>query len=121
MFALLVTEFTVTVTGPDPDGAVLGTAATICVLLQLVIEEAADPLNLTVLLPWAAPKFDPAIVTDVPNAPKAGDTPVTKGLAPIVTDTLSNVTVATFVMSSLHTAKPMYTFCAIVIVRLVPI
>jgi hypothetical protein len=31
------------------------------------------PLNLTVLLPCVAPKFAPAIVTDVPTKPDVGD------------------------------------------------
>lgn len=30
------------------------------------------PLNVTVLLPWLAPKFAPAIVTDVPTTPDVG-------------------------------------------------
>jgi len=51
MFDGLVIEFTVTVTGPDPGGAVLGTVAAICVLLQLVTEVACAPLKLTVLVP----------------------------------------------------------------------
>ncbi len=90
----LVMEFTVTVTRPDPDGAVLGTTATICVLLQLVMEVACAPLKLTVLFPCVAPKPDPVIVTDVPSPPNSGDTPVTNGVVPMVTDTLSNVAVA---------------------------
>jgi hypothetical protein len=94
MFDGLVIEFTVTVTGPDPDGAVLGTVVAICVLLQLVTEVACAPLKLTVLVPCVAPKFDPVMVTDVPIPPNSGDTPVTKGVVPTVTETLSNVAVA---------------------------
>ena len=33
---------------------------------------AAVPLNLTVLLPWVAPRFVPAIVITVPTGPLAG-------------------------------------------------
>ena len=41
------------------------------VALQLV--GVADvPLNLTVLLPWDAPKFAPVMVTDVPTNPDVG-------------------------------------------------
>src|SRR5260370_42111514 len=94
MFDGLVIEFTVTVTGPDPGGAVLGTVAVICVLLQLVTDVVCAPLKLTVLVPCVAPKFDPVIVTDVPIPPNSGDTPVTKGVVPTVTETLSNVAVA---------------------------
>lgn len=61
----LETEFTVTVTGPVPTGAELGTAATICELLQFVMDVAAAPLNVTALVPWVVPKFDPLIVTAV--------------------------------------------------------
>jgi hypothetical protein len=86
------TEFTVAFTGPLV--APLGTAATIWLLLQLVTEDAATPLKVTVLLPWVAPKFDPEIVTDEPIPPSTGETPVTNGLVPIVTDTLSKVAVA---------------------------
>jgi hypothetical protein len=41
------------------------------VALQLVTV-AAVPLNITVLLPWLAPKFAPLIVTAVPTAPVFG-------------------------------------------------
>jgi len=50
-FALLVIEYTVTVTGPVPGGTALGTAATICELLQLRMEVDKAPLNRTVLAP----------------------------------------------------------------------
>jgi hypothetical protein len=41
------------------------------VALQLV-GAAAVPLNVTVLVPCDAPKFAPAIVTDVPTVPELG-------------------------------------------------
>jgi hypothetical protein len=41
------------------------------VSLQL-LGEAAVPLNVTVLVPWVAPKFAPVIVTDVPTGPEIG-------------------------------------------------
>ncbi len=84
-------EFTITVTGPVPFGAVLGTKATICEVLQLVIDVAKVPLNLTVLVPWAVPKFDPVMVTDVPMVPTIGVTPETNGVVPAATATLSKV------------------------------
>jgi hypothetical protein len=58
---LLGTEFTTTTTGPVV--TVLGATATICVLLQLTIDAADDPLKLTVLVPCVAPKAVPVIVT----------------------------------------------------------
>ena len=41
------------------------------VALQLVAV-AVVPLNVTVLVPWVAPKFAPLIVTAVPTAPVLG-------------------------------------------------
>jgi hypothetical protein len=120
-FERLGIEFTVTVTGPGPVTALLGTRATICVLFQLVIEVATPPLNPIVLVPWVVPKLDPVTVTDVPTDPTVGDRPVTKGVVPKVIDTLSKVAVASFVLSWLLTPRPMYAFCAMVIVWLVPI
>jgi hypothetical protein len=43
---------------------------------------AAVPLNVTVLLPWVAPKFDPEIVTVVPTTPALGDRFVKAGVVP---------------------------------------
>lgn len=103
-------EFTVTVTGPVPDAAVVGTRATICVLLQLVMDVATAPLKLTVLVPCVAPKLEPVIVTEVLTDPRVGDRPVTKGVVPRVIDTLSKVPVASDAGSppavSLLTANP---------------
>jgi len=66
---LLATPPTVTTTFPVVAPA--GTAATMLAGLQLV-GGAAVPLKLTVLLPCDAPKFVPAIVTEVPTGPEAG-------------------------------------------------
>ena len=102
----LVTEFTVTATDPGPLGVELGTSATIWKLLQLVIEVAATPLNLTVLVPWVAPKFDPAIVTEAPSGPRLGEMPLMNGVVPTVIDALSKVAVVVEVVLPLPTAKP---------------
>src|SRR5207249_11037827 len=67
---LLATPPTVTTTLPVV--APVGTGATIDVALQLV-GVAAVPLKVTVLLPWVAPKFEPAMVTEVPTPPEVGD------------------------------------------------
>ena len=48
-----------------------GTVTPIPVALQLVAV-AAVPLNVTVLVPWVAPKFAPLIVTAAPTAPEFG-------------------------------------------------
>jgi hypothetical protein len=60
-----------TVTTTFPVVAPVGTGATILVALQLV-GVAGVPLNLIVLDPWLAPKFAPAMVTEVPAGPEDG-------------------------------------------------
>ena len=67
-----------TVTTTLPVVAPAGTAATTLVPLQLV-GVAAVPLNFTVLVPCVAPKFVPAIVTEVPTGPDVGDKVVMLG------------------------------------------
>ena len=68
-----------TVTTTLPVVALLGTGTTIDVALQLV-GVAADPLNVTVLVPCVAPNPVPLIVTDVPGAPEFGDSPLMEGI-----------------------------------------
>jgi len=67
---LLVTLFTVTRTFPvvTPVGA-----GTVMVVALQLVGIAGIPLKVTLLVPWVAPKNDPAIVTDVPAPPKAGE------------------------------------------------
>src|SRR6266852_510133 len=60
-----------TVTTTLPVVAPAGTSTTTLVALQLVAV-AATPLNVTVLVPCAAPKFAPLIVTEVPTNPEVG-------------------------------------------------
>jgi len=85
-------------------------------ILELPSTVAAAPLNVIVLVPCVAPKFDPAIVTVVPTPPKLGANPLIYGVVPTVTETLSNVAVALLVVDPLPTANPTYTFCAMLIV-----
>jgi hypothetical protein len=66
---LLATPPTVTTTLPVV--APLGTVAVMLAALQLVAV-AAVPLKVTVLVPCAAPKFVPAIATEVPTGPDVG-------------------------------------------------
>lgn len=101
----LAIELTVTLTGPAPEGTAAGTTATICELVQLVTVAAA-PLKVIELLPWVAPKFDPAIVTDVPTPPKLGDNPLIYGVVPTVIETLSNLPVVVLDEDPLPTASP---------------
>ena len=44
-----------------------------------VVGVAVTPSNAIVLVPWVAPKLDPAMVTDVPTTPVAGVTFVMAG------------------------------------------
>ena len=68
---LLATLPTVTMTLPVV--APVGTGTTMLAALQLeLVGVAVVPLKVTVLLPGVAPKFEPAIVTDVPTGPEFG-------------------------------------------------
>jgi len=69
-----------TVTTTFPVVAPLGTGTLILVELQLVGVPVA-PLNCTVLVPWADPKFLPVIVTKAPTGPEVGDKLVILGPA----------------------------------------
>lgn len=60
-----------------------GTVTLMLVELQLDAV-AVVPLNLTVLLPWVAPKFVPVIVTEVPTGPDVTERLVMLGAATTV-------------------------------------
>jgi hypothetical protein len=102
---LLATPPTVTTTLPVV--APLGTGAVMLVALQPV-GVAATPLNVTVLEPCDAPKFAPAIITDVPTGPDIGfklvmlgavvDVLLTFTATPALVAVLPEVSVATAVM-----------------------
>ncbi len=66
---LLATPPTVTTTFPVV--APVGTGTVILVALQAVAVPAV-PLNLTVLVPWVAPKFVPVMITELPTGPELG-------------------------------------------------
>ena len=68
-----------------PVDAPAGTGTAILVALQLELAGVAVvPLKVTVLVPGVAPKFVPAIVTDVPTAPEVGFRLVMMGAAAAV-------------------------------------
>jgi hypothetical protein len=77
-----VTPLTVTATGPDV--APVGTVAVIDDAVQVPIVVTVVPLNVT--LPFVVPKFEPAMVTEVPTAPEVGIRPVIAGVAKTVND-----------------------------------
>src|SRR5580658_5259746 len=100
---LLVTESTVTITGPAPPVAAFGTGTVMEVLLQLVGEPVAA-LNVTELVPCNVPNPLPPIVTAVPAMPEVDDRLVMLGttvnktplLGPLFTVTTTFPVVAEF-------------------------
>src|SRR6266481_10127201 len=60
-----------TVTTALPVVAPVGTGTVMLVALHAAGVPGV-PLNVTVLVPWLAPKFVPVIVTEVPTAPEVG-------------------------------------------------
>jgi hypothetical protein len=70
---------TVITTGLLPAAKPGGTVATTLVALQLVVA-ALMPANVTVLLPWLAPKLVPLMVIEAPIGPEAGEKPVIPGV-----------------------------------------
>jgi hypothetical protein len=59
-----------TVTTTLPVVAPAGTDSVMLVALQALAAAAAIPLNVTVLVPWVAPKLVPVMVIDVPAGPE---------------------------------------------------
>jgi hypothetical protein len=115
-----------TVTNTVPVVAPAGTGATMLVALQLV-GVAAIPLNFTVLVPCAAPKFTPVIVTGVPTTPDAGFNPVTLGpgtvivkLTPLLA-TPPTVTTTFPVVAPAGTTAPMLVVLQLVAVAAIPL
>ncbi len=79
---------TVTTTGTAPSGTPLGTLATMLVLLHEPIV-ALMPPKVTVLVPWVAPKFEPAMVTEKPIGPDAGVRLVIDGATTVTSGLIS--------------------------------
>src|SRR5947199_227966 len=108
-----------------PVVAPVGTGTTIDVALQLV-GVAAVPLNLTVLVPWVAPKLVPVMVTDAPTAPEVGDRLVMLGvgstvkLTPLLA-TLFTVTTTFPVLAPLGTGTTIEVVLQLVGVAAVPL
>ena len=70
-----------TLTTTLPVVAPVGTGTAMVAVLQNV-GVAATPLNVTVLVPWAAPKLVPVSATDVPTGPDVGERIVMLGATP---------------------------------------
>jgi len=84
--------------------------------LHVLIGTAA-PFSRTTLFPCVAPKPGPEITTVRPTDPVVAETAVITGAGADaeLTDTLSNVAVATADALPLFTANPTYTFCPMLI------
>ena len=109
-------------TARGPDVAPVGIVAVTDVTLQAVTG-ATSPFSITALLPCVAPNPDPEMTTELPTGPPVVDSAVMAGVGAlgVLTDTLSNVAVARAELFELFTTNPMYTFCAMLIVTLLPI
>jgi hypothetical protein len=87
-----------------------GTVTATLVALQLVAVAVA-PLNVTVLVPWVAPKFVPLIATAAPTAPVFGVKLVMLGggartVRVVESETLPNVALIFVVPSCIVAAMP---------------
>jgi hypothetical protein len=104
-------------TAKRPEVAPVGIVAIIAVGLQELIV-SGDPFSNTWLVDSEVPKPEPDTTTWLPTAPVVAESPVIAGAGEVVEliDTLSNVAVARVEPVSLLTARPTYTFVAIVIV-----
>jgi len=91
------------------------------VALQL-FTVAALPFSKTTLPPLCAPNPEPDITTCVPMPPDVGEILVIDGagVVGVLIETLSKEAVATAELLLALTANPMYTFCAMLIVCVVP-
>jgi len=109
-------------TARGPDVAPVGIVAVTDVALQAVTG-ATTPLTITVPVLCVAPNPDPEMTTDVPTGPAVVDSELMAGAGAlgVLTDTLSNVAVARAELLELFTTNPMFSFCAMFIVTLVPI
>lgn len=123
LFPLVLTPLAFTTTFPVV--AAEGTVATMLLALQLA-GVAAVPLNLTVLVPCVAPKFDPAIVTEALTAPEVGDRLVMLGvgstvkLLPLLA-TPDTVTTTFPVVAPVGTFATMLVAIQLVMVAVVPL
>ena len=108
-------------TAKGPEVAPTGMVTVMELLLQELIV-AAVPFSNTTLLLCAAPNPVPEITTWLPTDPVVAETLLITGAGTAVefTETLSKVAVASVEVLPLYTASPMYTFCPMVIVSVLP-
>jgi hypothetical protein len=118
---LLLFMLGATDTTNDPDVAAEGIVMAMELVLQL-LTVVGDPFSVTVLLPCEAPNAEPSISTWVPMGPSVGEMLLMngEGLAAVLTETLSKVAVAKVDVLPVYTPSPMYTFCPMLMVSVVP-
>ncbi len=106
---------TATSNGPE---AAPGLSVTVIDVVLQELTVIGKEFSVTRLLPCEAPKFVPEITIWLPIEPVVADRPeiTGAGVAAELTDTLSKLAVLKVVVESLASARPIYTFCAIVIV-----
>jgi hypothetical protein len=103
---LLATPLTVTTTLPVAPP--LGTGAEMLVVLHAVGVETT-PLNITVLVPCVAPKFEPVITTEVPTAPDVGFKAVILGASSVTVNTTPLLATPPTVTTTLPVVAPVGT------------
>jgi len=104
-----------------PEVAPTGMVMLMDVALQVLMVTAV-PFSRTTLFPWGAPNPVPDSTTGLPMDPVVADVLLITGAGAEaeLTDTLSKTAVASAEVLPLFTAIPTYTFCAMVMVWLVP-
>lgn len=106
---LLATPPTVTATLPVVAPAGTGTAMLVA---DQLVGVAKIPLNLTVLVPWVAPKFAPVIDTEVPNTPETGLKLVTLGAGAVTVKLMPLLATPPTATTTLPVVAPVGTFTA---------
>ena len=103
-----------TVTTTLPVVAPVGTVAVMLVALHAVVG-AVVPLNLTVLVPWVAPKFVPVITTDEPTAPEVGFSVVIVGAGVVTVKVTPLLACVPTVTTTLPVVAPLGTVTAMLV------
>ena len=118
---MLASPSTVTTTGPvvAPEGTV-----TVIEVSSQLLAVATTPLNVTVPVPWEAPKLVPVISTDVSSGPDVGFSPLIAGVtvkdAPLLA-WLSTVTATSPVVAPAGTAAVIDVSLQLVAIAAVPL
>jgi len=102
----LLTEFTVTVTGPGPEGAVVGTLATILCAAPTCDGRGLHSIEVDCASPLRGTEVRSRNGRYRPRWSQVWRNTRDKGEVPSATETLSNVAVSRTELDWLHTARP---------------